>query len=428
VSALPATLYRPAAGATARSEPALAAHHAALEGLCEGGDARVQQPYGLTVPAADRLVHFGSCTANPITPATVLRHQRMRVAHAFSDPQTKLRLFYGADQCMLAASGTDAEYSVAVAMGAAPYLSILMDPNEIGSGCARAAAGLPHVAGCPVEAPLPVQPQVHTASLRDEAGRPLPSDQVDQQVRTLAADHAALPLLLHHVPCSKTGLSAPSEACCLTLQRQHPAGARVVVDASQGRFTQGDVRRWLGHGWAVILTGSKYFGAPPFCGATLFPPGWPPAFGFPASAGLKARWRLALPHLSDAPPPLGAWSRLLTRHFLPQLGLHQLDLGDPLPLAASAGTRRIEWAGQRLSDAGRVDRQGILSFDLGLDKAAATRLHRALIQRGYFIGQPVTAGPRTLLRVAIGAGQDLALAAPQLERLAQAIAVERQRA
>lgn len=369
--------------------------------LLQGTDARARAPYGLSLPASDDLIHFGSCTANPINPELIERHRALRDSRIWHDPQEHLRALFGAAQCKLAASGTDAEYTGALAMGGQPYVSILMDPDEVGSGCARAATGQSHTPGCPVDVPLRVHARLETTRLRNAQGQALTQDEVDAQVFAIAERHCDQPILLHHVACSKTGLQAPSEAACLSLQRGHTAGARVVVDASQGRFELADVRRWLGHGWAVIITGSKYFGAPPFCGATLLPQGWPLAQGFAAGPGLRARWRLALQAMAAPAQRQGDWEQALQRGFVCNVD------------------------GLRFDGDAELGRQGILSFDLGLSFDQTRLLHRSLIARGFFIGQPVVAGSRALLRVALGARTPLAQAAADLERLARAVRHER---
>ncbi|MBU6261296.1 MAG: hypothetical protein KGO01_22990, partial [Burkholderiales bacterium] len=351
----------------------------ALAELVEGVDARGRHPYGLPALAADELVHFGSCTANPVTPALLARHDVLRAATATIAPERYLQLLYGAAQCRLAASGTDAEYSVALALGDEPFHNVLVDPHEIGSGCARAAAGLAHVRGGPVTAPLALRVELASVALRDARGAVLAAEAVDARVIELVTGLAPRPVLLHHVPCTKTGLAAPSEAACIELQRALGPRLRVVVDASQGRYAHGDVRRWLDLGWAVIVTGSKFRGAPPFCGATLFPEGWPRALGFPVGPGVVARWRLAIDALA-LEPSRRDWACALEQALLPPL-------------------RRLP----HFALDGAIERQGICSFDLGLDAERTLALHRRLIGRGFFIGQPVEAGPRRLLRVALGA-------------------------
>ena len=253
-----------------------------------------------------------------------------------------------------------------------------------------------------MDTPLRLQVTLESPRLRDAQGRVLAQAAVDGQVFEIATRHAHLPLLLHHVACSKTGLSAPPEAACLAIQRGHPAGARVVVDASQGRCSEHDVRRWLGYGWAVMLTGSKFLGAPPFCGATLLPEGWPLAQGFAIGPGLRARWRLALQALAGPQPDRDRWADLVT-DFARQLNPVSLDVDETSGAAHG------------------IERQGIFSFDAGLGFEATRTLHRRLIGHGFFIGQPVVAGPRTLLRVALGVYTPLARAGDDLQRLARTI-------
>lgn len=45
-----------------------------------------------------------------------------------------------------------------------------------------------------------------------------------------------------------------------------------VVDACQGRFTLEELREWLSQDSVVLFTASKFYQAPPFCGAVIVPP------------------------------------------------------------------------------------------------------------------------------------------------------------
>lgn len=45
-----------------------------------------------------------------------------------------------------------------------------------------------------------------------------------------------------------------------------------VVDACQGRFTQDEMKEWLEQDSLVLFTSSKFYQAPPFCGAVIVPP------------------------------------------------------------------------------------------------------------------------------------------------------------
>lgn len=45
-----------------------------------------------------------------------------------------------------------------------------------------------------------------------------------------------------------------------------------VVDACQGRFTEAELTQWMEQESIVLFTGSKFYQAPPFCGAIIVPP------------------------------------------------------------------------------------------------------------------------------------------------------------
>ncbi len=45
-----------------------------------------------------------------------------------------------------------------------------------------------------------------------------------------------------------------------------------VVDACQGRFSQDELKEWLDQDSLVLFTSSKFYQAPPFCGAVIIPP------------------------------------------------------------------------------------------------------------------------------------------------------------
>lgn len=45
-----------------------------------------------------------------------------------------------------------------------------------------------------------------------------------------------------------------------------------VVDACQGRFSQDELKEWLDQDSLVLFTASKFYQAPPFCGAVIIPP------------------------------------------------------------------------------------------------------------------------------------------------------------
>jgi hypothetical protein len=77
--------------------------------------------------------------------------------------------------------------------------------------------------------------------------------------------------ILHIVDVSKTGLRAPSRACAAALGTRFAGRMDVIVDACQARLNPGTIRDYVGRGWMVLITGSKFFTGPPFAGALLAP-------------------------------------------------------------------------------------------------------------------------------------------------------------
>mmetsp|Transcript_112651 Transcript_112651/g.194732 ORF Transcript_112651/g.194732 Transcript_112651/m.194732 type:complete len:542 (+) Transcript_112651:3-1628(+) len=188
----------------------------------------------------------------------------------------------------LAPSGSDAEFlPLLVALSRRPAggtLNIVTAAGEVGSGTANACRGchfssvLPSGAASKNGAPSAMPGagtdfmQTKEVLLRARGGGLRPASEVESEVETLvkvAIDEGRIPLV-HIVVGSKTGATTPSEKFVRDLQ--HHVGAEkmiVIVDACQGRVKENKIGEWLQEGWQVLVTGSKFFGAPPFCGAVL---------------------------------------------------------------------------------------------------------------------------------------------------------------
>ena len=149
---------------------------------------------------------------------------------------------------------------------------------------------------------------------------------VDHEVAALVerAVAAGRRCLVHVLAGSKTGLYAPSFDAAERLRARFIGDVEIVVDACQMRVPPERVRACLAAGWMVLVTGSKFFGGPPFAGALLIPaeivarasglaplptgladyfsrPEWPRALQHltaclpqTANLGLVLRWRAAL--------------------------------------------------------------------------------------------------------------------------------------
>ena len=193
---------------------------------------------------------------------------------------------------VLAASGTDCELAAlavaALAAPDAPLVNILTAPDETGSGVPLAAVGRHFandtacgrtvVRGAPIDG-MPVRVTRADLAIRHPDGTLIAGAEVDADCARLIADVAAVRMsegggraLLHFLDVSKTGLLAPSIDCVARVARRHRGRVDVVVDACQARLTAARVRSYVEVGWMVMITGSKFFTGPPFCGAVLIPP------------------------------------------------------------------------------------------------------------------------------------------------------------
>lgn len=84
-------------------------------------------------------------------------------------------------------------------------------------------------------------------------------------------DEAVSVAVLHVVLGTKTGVIFPSFDSVANLCAEFGARIVVVVDACQFRCAIPFVRTLTERGYLTLITGSKYFGAPPFCGAVVIP-------------------------------------------------------------------------------------------------------------------------------------------------------------
>ncbi len=279
--------------------------------LAEGGDAR------LGLGAASQLNHYGcshrprpwavtyaSSTASSLSErgfggADAARRRIVAAALAGApDPaageiervRAAIARHYGlpaGTAIVLAASGTDCELvSLAVAArapGAGALVNILTAPDETGSGVPLAsvgrhfandtAGGLAVAKGAPI-AGMPAAVTRADLAIRRSDGTLIPGPEIDAACARMidgvvAGEGRAL---LHFLDVSKTGLLAPSIACVAAVARRHRGQVDVVVDACQARLTAARVRSYVEVGWMVMITGSKFFTGPPFCGAVLIPP------------------------------------------------------------------------------------------------------------------------------------------------------------
>jgi hypothetical protein len=316
--------------------------------LASGGDSRqIVDPdsgtnkYGCGYVPDPSLVSFGSCTASTISRAGYASAERVAgwiraidepfLCDALDDLHTNVRQQLGSMlvdrstpeiDIALTPSGTDGELialELFASRSEAPVENIVVGPAEVGSGTTLAAAGrefdclLPNggrgESGRPVDDDLAGRTTVRRIGMRSRGGDERDDRDVDAEVIELvnAAIERSARVLIHVVAHSKTGVHAPSLDTVQTLEQHHGDRVGVVIDAAQGRFSRRGLNESLRAGRMVIVTGSKFFGGPPFAGALLVPAAWAPPAGhrFPAGFGqfftssqMPASWsavRSALP-------------------------------------------------------------------------------------------------------------------------------------
>ena len=428
--------------------------------LVQGGDDRLTldpatglNRYGCAPRPQPHVTAYASCTASSISsaafaaagacrmtlleeamrqpPAAVLNTAAQNIANA-------LLHHFGLEamaDAMLVASGTDAALLVTALIAAehpgAPLTSILMSPSETGSGVPHAVQGK-HFSFCtasgdivekgsPLEG-LPGSPALRTIALRDSQARPRPTADIEAECTAAVAEAAARGhAVLHAIDGSKTGLTAPGLATLKRLRAAHGPRLTVIIDACQVRIEPALIKAYIEQGFIVLVTGSKFFAAPGFCGAVLVPNAKRLASQTPAGLnayatatdgmiarrcpGLLLRWTAAL----DSMRRFATLPAAAVRDSIDQLGARTRAL-----LMRNPRLRLIE--APRPEGAGWSDRSSVLTFAVRNDaeewmSADTLRpLYLDLAAAGCQIGQPVCLGsaPFGGLRIAFSADQLIA--------------------
>lgn len=443
--------------------------------LASGGDDRLSldprtrlNKYGCAPWPRPDVISFGSCTASSLSAGAFLAAETARraliAASLATSPATALagaseaismallRHFDVEDlaEAVLAASGTDAALVVTGLLAAErpgdAITSILMSPSETGSGVPDAVQGR-HFASCapsgslvgkgqPIDG-MTIGPSLVTIALRDADGMPrLPADIVADCDAAIRRGIETGHVILHAMDGSKTGLTAPDRTACQRLTGAFGERLDIVIDACQARIEPALVRWYLQQGFPVLITGSKFFGAPGFCGAVLFPrerleriarAGRLPAglaayarlqggFGSRRCPGLVLRWSAALHEMAAF------------RALPAEAVRRQLDgLGAAIRCVLSQDERFRLMPAPRPTGMGWSDCRSVFTFSVRskegwMDPGSLRGLYRALDQdvsgimpiasrelaaQRCQIGQPVELGSSTRggLRLAISAAQ-----------------------
>ena len=212
---------------------------------------------------------------------------------------------------------------------------------------------------------------------------------------------------------SKTGLVLPALSDIEALQDRFGDAVTFVVDACQARITSPAIHDYLKRGCLVLMTGSKFIGAPPFNGWALIPPAFastrtalPEGF---AQIFRRAEWPQDWPGrdaLQDSANPslvlrleaavfelerfqaiamskiealIDAFEEAIEDHVFAVLPVRRVTPGSVN--SASAARQPIEM--RTLITLDISDLPGMESFE------QAQELHRALALDGVRLGQPV---------------------------------------
>ncbi len=239
-------------------------------------------------------------------------------------------------------------------------------------------------------------------------------------------------VVLEIMAASKLGWSAPSSACLDVIEARWPLQVQIVVDACQMRMPRSRLNAHLSRGHVVLLTGSKFFGGPPFSGASL----WPHDLHTRISAieaapeGLSAyasredvpvgwfRLRGVLP----SSPNFGQWLRweaalleMQSYYALPAAWRHdalsRLATAIPAMISSVSGLELVAPYNRDAAMPATIFSFFLRSAERRLELRDATLLYRALLDekvatlgdRVCQIGQPVDLPMGIVLRLAIGA-------------------------
>jgi hypothetical protein len=255
---------------------------------------------------------------------------------------------------------------------------------------------------------------IEDVPVRDALGHAFTSacirDRIEQGIERDAAAHT----LVHVVHGSKTGLILPLLEDIDDLIARHGERMTLVVDACQARITSAAIADYLKREAIVFVTGSKFMGGPPFSGFALVPPALaaraprlPEGF---RTIFRRAEWLAGWPGadaLDDSANP-GLLLRLEASVFeLERFQQLSLERVTRVILAFHAAVRAAmvdRLGGRRMApyppghraegDAHPIEMRTLSTIDLSRrpghpDFDEAVRIHKALVEHGIRLGQPV---------------------------------------
>lgn len=400
--------------------------------------------YHLNPVIFESLFQRGSCTCGTFTPfgyevgieflkkyddniySQIVQDQTKRLHDLLSDTSVNFDVYYGP-------SGSDMMYLPllfqAMLMPGKPIVNIVSCPEELGSG-SKLAAELSYYSEwnqfgekIPMGEKLSadIQSQVHYLAARENSGH---IANRNEAIRKIIEQNPTVPIVGNLVFGSKSGIKDD-----LHIIDEFPE-IMWVVDMCQFRTDRNLIHELINKGVMIMVTGSKFYQAPPFCGALLVPIQWTEklsavsgksaksfnrifsAYDFPESLGnirenlpeyknigLRLRWEVALREMEaylsfpqdESNALIRRWNQVVTGR------LAQSDTFRLMPNMELTNDSIVSFMvlvnGKALnnSDLKKLFDYLVLNEHEGLDG-----FNRV------FLGQPVQYGDKSFIRLAIG--------------------------
>ena len=392
------------------------------------------------------LFHRGSCTCGTLTPFgeevakefaqsytesgynDILKSQTKRLQSLLRQTdEDQFHVYYGP-------SGSDLMYFPllfqAIINPGKSIINIVSCPEELGSGSKAAANGEYYSKWNQFGESIPMGEKVSDLLISDV--RFLPARAINgavldrkKAIRELIERYPSQPLIGNLVFGSKSGIKDD-----LDIIDEFPEGVMWVVDMCQFRTDRMLIHDLINKNVMIMVTGSKFYQAPPFCGALLVPKKWSEAMSsLPAGAasglsrlfsasdipvampgirerlkdyknqGLRMRWEIALREMEEYVSHDPADANALIRRWN-QVVIGRLAQSDTFRLMPD-----IELTNDSIVSFMVLSKGKILN-NIELKKLFNELIlsrHEGLVDSDrVFIGQPVQYGEKSFIRLAIG--------------------------
>lgn len=248
-------------------------------------------------PVDPSHVFRGSCTGNPPTQRGYDSAKKLyeklsgmpdgsldaAIEDVFEDQRSRISKILELEEgteVIIVPSGSDAEYlplAIARAIkGNVPISNGVTQLQEIGAGTAPASVGEYFSTHAPLKGKLSEDTKYLSGfdtfdgiaiPAREKNGDVINASQKMEEFTSSKIAEGSYPIV-HGVFGGKTGVRDESMPGSLDGGDKSLG----VVDACQGRFSLDELHGWLKQDSLVLYTSSKFYQAPPFCGAVIIPP------------------------------------------------------------------------------------------------------------------------------------------------------------